>query len=329
MSKAANNDNDDESEKTEMLYGYEEIMRRGLETFAHKRQDICSEAVVTAYVVTNEAVMNALRDLVNRGGRFRLVTEIREDNIAACKEIMKIADVRHLDGIMNTFTLNEKYYFGHVMQEPNGRLTQAILSNSKKYVEFQRYLFETLWKKAIPAKQRIREIEEGAKREVVEVIRDPTEIEKIRLDLIKLAKKEVLMIFSTANAFYRELKSGALAQILREVVTSRSQVKVRILVPLDHRMDEIIDQLKSHGIVVRDYVNPMQTTSVVTTLVVDQTYSLSVELQDHLREEAEELATYSNIQYTALSYASIFETLWMQNEIYNRRGKLQHQQNRS
>lgn len=50
-------------------------------------------------------------------------------------------------------------------------------------MEFQHYLFEALWKKAIPAKQRIREIEEGAKREVVEVIRDPAEIQKIALSL--------------------------------------------------------------------------------------------------------------------------------------------------
>lgn len=165
-----NEEEEDNAERTEMLYGYETIMKRGLETFARETQDICSEAVALSYVVTDEGVMNALRDLVNRGGRFRLVVEVTKDNIAAWKEIMKIADVRHLDGIMNTFTLNEKYYLGHIMQEPNGRLTQAILSNSKKYVDFQRYVFEALWEKAIPAKQRIREIQQGAKREIVEVI---------------------------------------------------------------------------------------------------------------------------------------------------------------
>lgn len=152
--------------------------------------------------------MNALRDLVHSGGRFRLIVEITKDSIAACKEIMKIAEVRHLDGIMNTFTLNEKYYFDNIMQEPNGKLTQAILSNSRKYVEFQRYIFEALWKKAIPAKQRIREIEEGTKREVVEVIRDSSEIQKISYELIKSAKREILLIFSTANSFHRELELG-------------------------------------------------------------------------------------------------------------------------
>jgi hypothetical protein len=94
---------------------------------------------------------------------------------------------------------------------------------------------------------------------------------------------------------------------------------------MEHAIDEILDELKSQGIDVRDYKNSLQVTAV-TTLVVDQAYSLTVELQDDTKkevseEEAIELATYSNSQYTALSYVSIFETLWMQNEIYYMRGK--------
>lgn len=337
MSIAANNNEgereEEDTERTEMLYGYDVIMKRGLETFARETQDICSEAVVLSYTVTNPAVMSALRDLVNHGGRFRLIVEITKDNIAACREIMKIAEVRHLDGIMNTFTLNERYYFGHIMQEPNGKLTQAILSNSKKYVEFQRYIYEALWKKAIPAKQRIREIEEGTEREVVEVIRDPAEIQKISYDLIKSAKKEILLIFSNANSFHRELRESAiLLQLLKDVVSASSrQVKIRILVPIERKIIEAIDELKSHGIIVRDYKNPLQVTAV-TTLVVDQAYALVVELQGNntkegegemFQEEAIHLATYSNSQYTVLSYVSIFETLWMQNEIYYMKGKRQ------
>ena len=195
-------------------------------------------------------------------------------------------------------------------------------------MEFQHYLFEALWKKAIPAKQRIREIEEGAKREVVEVIRDPAEIQKISFELIKAAKKEILLIFSNLNTFHRELKAGALLQVLKDVA-SLHQVKVRILVPAENTLNEIIDELKSHSIIVRDYKNPGPVTAV-TTLVVDQAQSLTVELQDDAKqeetqeEEAVGLATYSNSQYTALSYVSIFETLWMQNEIYYTGRKRHH-----
>lgn len=116
--------------------------------------------------------------------------------------------------------------------------------------------------------------------------------------------------------------------MLEEVASSR-QVKVRILVPLDPAINKVVEELRNQGIIIRDYKNPLQVTAVITTLVVDQAYSLTVELQDNAKveevseEEAIELATYSNSQYTALSYVSIFETHWMQYEIYYMRGKLQ------
>lgn len=114
------------------------------------------------------------------------------------------------------------------------------------------------------------------------------------------------------------------------VSASSRQVKVRILVPIEHKIIEIIDELKSHGIIVRDYKNPLQITAV-TTLVVDQAYALVVELEENNTKEGEgeaemfqetiHLATYSNSQYTVLSYVSIFETLWMQHEIHYMREK--------
>jgi two-component system, OmpR family, sensor histidine kinase VicK len=334
MSIADNQNNEDDSERTEMLYGHDEIMRRGLETFAHKMQDTCSEGVVVSYIVTNPLIMNAIRDFANRGGRWRFIVEITRDNITACREIMKYAEVRHLDGIANTFTVNERYYFAHIMQEPDGKLTQAMLSNSKKYVEFQRYIYEALWNRAIPAKHRIREIEEGAKREVLEVIRDPEEIQRISYDFIKSAKREILLIFSNANSFHREFRQSAiLLQLLKDIVSDSSgQVKVRILVPIEHKIREIIDELDNHGIIVKDYKNPLQVTAV-TTLVVDQAYALVVELQvnntkereggegEMFQEENIHLATYSNSHYTVLSYVSIFETLWVQHEIHYMRRK--------
>jgi two-component system, OmpR family, sensor histidine kinase VicK len=53
----------------------------------------------------------------------------------------------------------------------------------------------------------------------------------------------------------------------------------------------------------------------VTTIVADNGLSLVIELKDdtHLNsKEAMGLATYSNSESTVLSYASIFETLWIQ-----------------
>jgi hypothetical protein len=48
--------------------------------------------------------------------------------------MMKIADVRHLEGIRSTFAASEKEYFGHVTDEPEGQHSHAIYSNVKNYV---------------------------------------------------------------------------------------------------------------------------------------------------------------------------------------------------
>ena len=57
------------------------------------------------------------------------------------------------------------------------------------------------WKKAIPAKQRIKEIEEGAKREFIDAIREPKEIEKLLFQLLKSAAEEILIINPAGGNF--------------------------------------------------------------------------------------------------------------------------------
>ena len=68
------------------------------------------------------------------------------------------------------------------------------------------------------------------------------------------------------------------------------------------------------------YIQPHLQTKV-TILIVDKKYSLAIELKDDTKETSNEaigLATYSNSLSTVLSYASIFESLWTQTELYQK-----------
>ena len=68
------------------------------------------------------------------------------------------------------------------------------------------------------------------------------------------------------------------------------------------------------------YIEPGLET-YVTIVVVDRKSSLVVELKDDTKEssyEAMGLGTYSNRKATVLSYVSIFESLWMQSELYEK-----------
>jgi hypothetical protein len=52
-----------------------------------------------------------------------------------------------------------------------------IQSVNLNYILYGYEFFDMLWRKAIPAKQRIKEIGEGLKREFIETIQDPEEIQ--------------------------------------------------------------------------------------------------------------------------------------------------------
>jgi two-component system sensor histidine kinase VicK len=75
-----------------------------------------------------------------------------------------------------------------------------------------------------------------------------------------------------------------------------------------------------HGNIGIGYIQP-HLQSKVTILIVDRKYSLAIELKDDTKQtsiEAIGLATYSNSKSTVLSYASIFESLWTQTELYQK-----------
>ena len=58
-------------------------------------------------------------------------------------------------------------------------------------------------------------------------------------------------------------------------------------------------------------------------MVVDKAYCMTIEMKDTAAtsfDDAIGLATYSNSESTVLSYISIFETLWIQSEIYQQKG---------
>ena len=318
-------------EKTEVIYGEENVKNWALQRLdaVKKTIDLCGDRYGPSIIVANEEIMQKYIELHNRGVRQRHITEITPENIIHCKKLMKFQELRHLDGLKGYLSIADGRILGsHAYGQEYGLLPHVVESTVRVFVEQQQYFFETLWNKAIPAKQRIKEIEEGAKREFVETIRDPLEIQKIGFDLIKAAENEIFILFSTANAFRRQEKAGAL-ELLKEAASPPRNVKIRILIPADNNPDrmattmtnERIQQLKESGIdarraAQRHQQNFLQSNNP-TLLIVDQSLSLTVELVDDTKEISEDaigLATYSNIDSTAFAYISIFENLWMRTE---------------
>ena len=99
-----------------------------------------------------------------------------------------VDELRHLDGLKGGLAVNETECMATTIlqEEP---LTQVIYRNVKEIVEQQQYLFDIIWSKGIPAKQRMKEIEEGLKREFIDIIQDPIETEKVTFQLLNSARE--------------------------------------------------------------------------------------------------------------------------------------------
>jgi two-component system, OmpR family, sensor histidine kinase VicK len=150
--------------RSEILYGVENAVGRGVYFMSNvkKRLDIYFDHRAPSIVVEIPEYKNGYIDIRKRGGKIRAFTEITNDNIHYCKELMKLVDeLRHLNGVKGGIAVSESEYMATTLLEEAKPLTQVIFSSVKEVVEQGQYIFDTLWNTAIPAEQRIREIEEG------------------------------------------------------------------------------------------------------------------------------------------------------------------------
>jgi two-component system, OmpR family, sensor histidine kinase VicK len=311
---------------TQVLYGVENAVKLFSRVVygANTAIDICDDDIISHTATSHKIIEKRVLEI---GAKFRYITEINKDNIKYCKELMKVGQVRHLDGIRTNFVVTDTEYSSSAIMQQVHAHPETVYSNVRSIVEQQRYLFENLWNKAIPAERKINEIEGGIELEKTYVIQDPQSIQKLFVDMVKSVQHEVLLILPTVNAFLREYRMGII-QLLMQAMRERS-VNVRILTPTNDVIDNILkNTVISYQVGKRrkDFdlrsinMSPEETAvSTVTIVVVDKKESLVFEKTDDTKEdfiEAVGMATYSNSKPTVVSYISIFESLWTQVDLY-------------
>jgi two-component system sensor histidine kinase VicK len=149
-------------EKTEILHGQDIIKKRTINDFhlIQNRLDNCTDS--TGPYVIDTPLWNEFLELKKKAIKLRLITEITKDNIGYSKKIVKVFETRHLDEVKGNFGIADGREYGGGASITKGEPPiEFIRSNVKAFVDQQQFFFETLWNKAIPAEQRIREIDEG------------------------------------------------------------------------------------------------------------------------------------------------------------------------
>jgi two-component system sensor histidine kinase VicK len=267
-------------------------------------------------------IKKKLLDKQKRGEHkgIRYITNIDDQNLTLVKLYLEYGiEVKHVQNLPPmSFGVSDKKIAVTIEKMEDGKLVQSLLlSNEPYYIKHFASVFQELWKNGIDAAVKIKEIEGGIEAAKIEIIRTPQEAMKLSRQLIKAAKHEVLRIYPSFNGFKRQVRIGAL-HLFREVL--ESGICVRVLVPADkEQIDEIMGglELALPRLEIRGLEKSLQTQ--IGIIVVDRKESMIIELKDDAKEnyyDAAGLASYSNSKPIALSYASIFETLWKQGELY-------------
>src|SRR5919106_941052 len=255
---------------------------------------------------------------------IRYVTRIDKDNIELVKEHLKLgAQIMHSRNLPPmSFGFTDKESAATIDKMEHGkRIQNLLMSNETAYLKHFGSIFEELWNNGVDAADRIRDVEDGTDSAEIEIIANPREGISKAWTAVQGAKEEVLVMFSSANAFRRQIQMGAL-QLLNDVSNKRNP-KLRLLIPHEedqHILSNIIE--KSKKICPRVIFRPMESSFAtrITVVVVDKKECIIVELKDDSRDvsyTAAGLSTYSNSKSIVSSYVSIFESMWRQTDLYD------------
>ena len=132
----------------------------------------------------------------------------------------------------------------------------------------------------IDAETRIRDIEEGIDSANIEMIQNSHEAIERAWNLIRAAKEEALIMYSTPSGFRRQLQMGAL-QLFKDTIKEHPNIKIKLLIPNDERMTATIVRAKMESpeeIDFRIYQESLK--SRITITLIDKRECTIVETKD-------------------------------------------------
>jgi signal transduction histidine kinase len=264
------------------------------------------------------------------GNGIKWVISIEKESVELVKIFLDLGmQIRHVKNLPSmNFAVGDKEVDATIEKMEGGKMIQSLItSNEPTYITHFHSIFEQLWNTGIDATDRIRHIEEGRADETnIEIISNPKKGIDNAWNIIKSAKKEILIICSTPNAFRRQLQMGAF-QLLKEII-EKNNAKVRVLVPADRDAELAIKEfaISYPRIDIRCLEDPLRT--CITIVMVDRKECAIVESRDDSKVssyDAAGISTYSNSKTIVSSYVSIFESFWNQTELYEQLKKSNEQ----
>ncbi len=309
-------------EKTEVAHGIEKASSLITQWFDNTKQkeDILVDKNWFSVATEVELYNKSFCSMKERGIKFRIISEITKENIFYCKKVMEWADeVRHIDNAKGNFGISEREYIAvtEVLKQAEPA-THVLLSNVQPILIHLQYMFDNLLEKAIPAEQKIREIEEGIESEFVEVITDGYKAATLGVDFVKSVRKEAQLILPHARTVLRFNKSGIWDALIN--AANNYGAKIRVISPIDDENQEEVKAILNRAPNIKILAGPYSTSGLI---IQDDIRYMRVEnkssesTSDNIEEVVDRII-YSNSRNGVISFKDIFETIWKQGELYEK-----------
>ncbi|HYF99991.1 MAG TPA: HAMP domain-containing sensor histidine kinase [Candidatus Saccharimonadales bacterium] len=194
-----------------------------------------------------------LNELKNKNVKIRVISEITADNLETCKKFIDLynVDLRHLKGLEGFFGIvDNKLYFTLLTLQGNTSVSELVYSNIESMVNQNIFLFETMWKKAIPAEQRIKEIKEMILPIETFLIDDPKEGLNYSIDFVNRVENGLSICTSIDNLKLLD-RTKALLQAYVQLVSKQKKGIVKEGI----RGLTYVDNNKKHMELVKKFLN--------------------------------------------------------------------------
>jgi two-component system, OmpR family, sensor histidine kinase VicK len=291
---------------SEILYGAENAVGRGVQFMRNvkKNMDIFFDHRAPSIVVDIEEYRNGYINIRRRGAKIRAFTEITKENIHYCKELMKLVDeLRHLDGVKGGMAVSESEYMATTVLEESKPLTEVIYSNVKEVVEQGQYIYDTLWRSAISAEQKIKEIEEGVIRYETRIIENPDEVIK-EIGRLTASSNKLDICLTSGGLQYSHNYFFDLKKKLLDKQRRGEHKGIRYITNIDNGNLHICKLYLKHGIQIRH----MKNLPPMSFGVSDREIAVTIEKMEGGRRVQSLLI--SNEPLYVRHFTSLFEEIW-------------------
>jgi Signal transduction histidine kinase len=289
---------------------------------AKKYVNICGDSALPKFTLS-ETIRKGSQQAKRKGVKIRYITEITKDNLSYCKEIMKIAEVRHLNKIVGNFVTSDREYLGQT--SGHNFLSHLLYTDDDRMLEQHNHIFQNLWNNATTQQDKISSLEVGIDLEEVRVLSDPLEIRSTYINLISSANFEISLIIATPKALQRNYRGGIITMLIE--AAQKRNVNVNLIIPT-YDKDIINEDFFRNESLATNYKFRMKTivpaikeTHMIKTtfLIIDRKSLFIIDVKDDSKEnftEAVGFATFHRSKSRTESYNFIFDTLWRQADLH-------------